>query len=523
MKHYLLIIPLLFALSLSAQNSKTQVSSYDMIMGSCLESKHVFRGTEYVFSDMVENVYVYADEGLVTAKIRKFDPVSGQAMSNGRIIQYDLINGKTVWSKRIGKSDKIDLYGNSLVLTRNNSSRFLDAYSGSVRMRFDNNFYLFDEVHNIGLGYSFYGFNELEGIDMNTSQVLWKRKVNRDYGWNNSFYANDATLIVVAGGIHSINIKNGNGWSYETKTGKKDYSGTIAANVVGLALGLLTGTFVVSTGHSVVHDLVSNLWSDSTNFYLASTEQIAKIDNLSGRVLWKSQFVTNEVGSSYVFKNRDVVCVVNRGFAYMNGRYIRFGKPFIAAYNDVTGAEIYKKQIVVGDEAVTGFDIRDNNLFLLLGNRMMKFAIETGTKLAEEYFPEKNFGELTGFAGNQIAVVAGNGKFASLNTADSTSIYITMNRNRLLAIDTALQVVKTFNKEEFSTSFYETPDFKFYLKDGKVLVANNEGRIIAELNASNRAFMIGTAMYDIQGKSLIVADLKEMFRYNPKLSIRTIK
>lgn len=513
MKHHLLIIPLLLTLSLSARSSKIQVGSYDFLMGYCLESKDALRGNKYVFSDMVEDVFVYVDEGLVTAMIRKFDPVSRQAMSNGRIIQYDLINGKTVWSKRIGVSDKIDLYGNSLVLTRNNSSSILDAYNGAVRTRFDYNFYHFDEVNNIGLGYSSYGFNELQGIDMNTSQVIWKRKVNREYGWNNSFYANDATLVVVAGGIHAINIKNGNGWSYETKTGKKDYSGTIAANVVGLALGLLTGTFVVSYGHSVVHDLVSNLWSDSTNFYLASTEQIAKIDNLSGRVLWKNQFVTNEVGASYVLKNKDVVCVVNRGFAFMNGRYMRFGKPFIAAYNDVTGAEIYKKQIVVGDEAVIGYFIRDNNLFLLFRNRMMKYAIETGTKLAENHFPEMDFGEITGFAGDQIAVVAGNGKIASLKSVDSTSICITLNRNRLLAIDTELQVVKTPVKVEFCTYFYETPDFKFYMKNGKAQVANNEGRIIAELNASNRAFMIGTTLFDIQDNALIVADLKEMFRY----------
>ena len=513
MKHHLLIIPLLLTLSLSARSSKIQVGCYDFLMGYCLESKDALRGNKYVFSDMVEDVFVYVDEGLVTAMIRKFDPVSRQAMSNGRIIQYDLINSKTVWSKRIGVSDKIDLCGNSIVLTRNNSSRILDAYNGTVRTRFDNNFYHFDEAHNIGLGYSSYGFNELEGIDMNTSQVLWKRKVNRDFGWNDSFYANDATLIVVAGGIHAINIKNGNGWSYETKTGKKDYTGTIAANLVGLALGLLTGTYVVSYGHSVVHDLVSNLWTDSTNFYLASTEQIAKIDNLSGRVFWKNQFGTNEVGASYVFKNKDVVCVINRGFGFMNGRYIRFGKPFIAAYNDVTGAEIYKKQILTGDEAVTDFYIRDNNLFLLLGNRMMKFAFETGTKLAENYFPEMDYGELTGFAGDQIAVVAGNGKIASLKSVDSTSICITLNRNRLLAIDTELQVVKTPLKVELCTYFYETPDFKFYMKNGKAQVANNDGRIIAELNASNRAFMIGTTLYDIQDNALIVADLKEMFRY----------
>lgn len=51
----------------------------------------------------------------------------------------------------------------------------------------------------------------LEGIDLNNGQVLWKRELNGEYGWNDVFYTNDSTLVVAAAGLHSLDTKTGKG------------------------------------------------------------------------------------------------------------------------------------------------------------------------------------------------------------------------------------------------------------------------------------------------------------------------
>jgi len=44
---------------------------------------------------------------------------------------------------------------------------------------------------------------------LKNGNVIWQRDLNREYGWNDVFYTNDSTMIVVAAGLHAINIKTG--------------------------------------------------------------------------------------------------------------------------------------------------------------------------------------------------------------------------------------------------------------------------------------------------------------------------
>lgn len=148
-------------------------------------------------------------------------------------------------------------------------------------------------------------------------------------------------MIVVAAGLHSININNGKGWDYNTITGKKDYSGTVAANAVGVAAGLLTGTFIMSTGHNLVRDVVSNSLVDSSYIYFASKEQLSKIDKQTGEIAWKYPFPNDLASKSSLFMNEDIVFMINKGYAFMGYRQLDFGKPFIAAFDRETGKQKY--------------------------------------------------------------------------------------------------------------------------------------------------------------------------------------
>jgi len=76
--------------------------------------------------------------------------------------------------------------------------------------------YFANSKYNVGMAYQFlydggdgHYTNEFMGMDLLKGRLKWKRNINRAYGWNDYFYLNDSTLMVVAAGLHTININTG--------------------------------------------------------------------------------------------------------------------------------------------------------------------------------------------------------------------------------------------------------------------------------------------------------------------------
>ncbi|MDP4107461.1 MAG: PQQ-binding-like beta-propeller repeat protein, partial [Bacillota bacterium] len=282
----------MITITASGQKNQPQVLSNKIILGKSLIDSSDIKGIEYSFPERIHEMFLDTTTGLLTVQLRGLSKNGKWLNNNGNILQYDLKNQKLLWSKKINyQSSSLQQFSKTMIFTVANKSYCLDIYSGNEQWEVKNNIYYVNPFDNIGIGYRATGYsNELEGIDLKKGNIIWKRELSRDYGWNNVFCTNDSTIIVVAAGLHAINVKNGKGWDYNTITGKKDYSETAAANAVGIAAGLLTGTFFMSTGHNLVRDLVSNTLVDSSFIYFASKEQLAKIDKQSGNIIWKYSF-----------------------------------------------------------------------------------------------------------------------------------------------------------------------------------------------------------------------------------------
>ena len=319
-------------------------------------------------------------------------------------------------------------------------------------------------------------------------------------------------MIVVAAGLHAINIHSGKGWDYHAVTGKKDYTGTAAANAVGVAAGLLTGTFVMSTGHDLVRDLVSNSLVDSSYIYFASKEQLAKIDKQTGEIAWKNSFPNDLVSKSAILMNDSIVFMVNNGYAFMGYRQLDFGKPFIAAFDRETGKQKYLTLINAKKDPILGFKILQDEVYLVFKNRIAKYSIKTGRLIIEKEFPENNYGDLKYFVGNQVFVTNENDDLVSLPQSDTTHVFVFTDQRKTLSIDNQLNVTDTIDYEDLSIYYLWTVDLKFIAKDKQTVIIDKDGKQIAEIEATKNAFLIGEILYDKRDKSFIAIDLKEIIK-----------
>ena len=498
-----------------SQKNQIQVLSNEKILGKNLVDSSAISGLEYVFPDRIHNTFLDTVTGFLTVQLRGLSKNGKWLNNTGQIVQYDIKNQKVLWSKKIAyQTSNLQQFNNTMIYTVGNKSYCLDINSGNELWEVKNNIYFVDPVDNIGIGYKFKsstGYsNELEGINLKNGNILWKRDLNREYGWNDVFYINDSTMIVVAAGLHAVNINTGKGWDYNTITGKKDYTGTAATNAVGAIAGLLTGTFVMSTGHNLVRDLVSNTIVDSSNIYFASKEQLVKIDKKSGEIVWKFPFPNDLTSKSSIFMNDSLIFMVNKGMAFMGYRQLDFGKPFFAAFDRQTGKQVFLSVINVKDDPILSFHINSKEIFWVFKNRIMKYSMETGAEIIKKDFPKDNFGELKYFVGSQVFITDTNGNLLNLLQSDSTKLYVFTNRSETLSLDENLNVTKTMDYKDLSIYYQQTTDFKFIANNKTTLVVNNEGKKIAEVGATANAFIIDSTLYDTQENSFITIDLNKI-------------
>ncbi len=514
MKKTLLVALLLITVNVFSQKN-IQVLYNEKVYGKHIASGYDIVGVEYSFPERIQETFLDTTSGYLTAQLRGVSK-NGKWLDNvGDIVQYDLNNRQVLWSKNIAyQVGYLQQFSNAMIYTVGGKSYCLDIHNGNDLWEVKNNIYLVDPDLNIGIGYRFRnstGFtNELEGIDLKNGNKLWSRELNREYGWNNAFYTDDSTLIVVAAGLHSLNPQTGKGWDYEAITGKKDYKGTAAANAIGVAAGLLTGTFFISTGHDLVRDLVSNILLDSANLYFASNDKIVKIDRQTGDVVWKFLFGKDISSKSSIFYIDSTVFMVNKAMAFMGERQLKIGEPFFAAFNRNTGEQLFFNFINIKDEPVLDFQVRDNEIFLVFKNRMMKYSLTSGLKIADREFPADQFGDLNDTIGDQVFITTPEGNFISLPQTDSTKLFIYSSQQKVLSIDSNLEVSGSYDLKDLNVYYLRLGEYKFFNSNDKTQVVNGEGVVVAEIEASANAFAIGNTLYDTRENKFIVIDLNKL-------------
>ena len=512
---YLIGFLLLIALKSFSQSSDIKILHKEKAIGENLLTQTEIRATEYLFPDRIHHSHIDTSSGLLTIQLRGLSKNGKRLKTIGKIVLYDINNKKVKWTKKmLYHTSHLQQFNNTLIHTVEKKSFCLNIENGENQWELKNNIYFVDPINNIGLGYKYKnstGYtNTLEGVDLSNGNVIWQKKLNREYGWNDIFYINDSTLIVVAAGLHAINIKNGTGWDYNTITGEKDYTGTVAANALGVVAGLLTGAFVMSTGHNLVRDVVSNVLIDSTDIYFASKERLARINKSNGIVVWTHPIPNDLASKSSIFMKNSSIYMINKGHAFMGYRHLDFGTPFIAAFDKETGKRKFFSIINTKKDPILGFQIHYDTIYIVFKERISKYSIIDGTQIYKKTYNTEETGELMYFVGNHVYIKSKDSTLTSLPLLDTNKIYVFTNTGKTLVLDNQLEITDRIDYDRLYIYYLSTKYNKFIAKGSETTILDIENREIAKLNATSDATLIGNKLYDIQEKSFLEIDLSEI-------------
>ena len=499
-------VSILAQTELSIQNS-------EKIIGKNSRTNKDILAKEYIFPERIDQYQLDSASGFVAVQLRGTTKNGKWLNNSGNIVLYDLFNNKVKWAKKINYAQSsIKQFGHLIIQKINDKSYCLNIENAEVMWEVKNSISYVEHGRNLAIGYKSNAFtgstNTLEGIDLLNGNNIWKREISREYSWNDVFHLNDSVLIVAAAGLHSINLKDGTGWDYHTITGAKDYKSTVATNVAGAALGVLTGTYFMSTGSDLVRDIVSNVLMDSLNIYFASRENITRLDQ-SGNVKWSFNFPKGLASNSSIFIKDSLIYMVNKGFAFMGNRQIDFGTPFLAAYNKNTGKQLFFNTLNDKKDQISGFKINKDEIILILKDRILKYSLAKGSLLLEKSFDIGLVGELSYFIGNQAYLKKDN-SFVCLVTSDSTSNYLYTKTGKILKLSGKFDILEQIDYKQIYICYLKAKDIKFLAKDQETTVIGMDNQNLAELKISGNAILKGSKLYDIQDKSFIEFDVKEL-------------
>lgn len=517
MKSKIIILILFFTvlnLESLAQTPSVKIND-NRIVGKNYSLQSEILANEFEFEKRINHSFVDSISGYATLELRKLSKNGKVLDLKGLIFVFDLKSKTVKWSKKIDHSiSGFNQYNDIFIFSKGNKISRLNIENGSTMWEIKNDLYYVDTAKKIGIGYKYNGLtgniHTLEGINMETGETIWQRELKREYGWNKIISLNESDLLVVAGGLHLININTGVGWDYETVTGKKDYTETVAKNAGGIALGVLTGTYIFSSGSNLVRDVVSNTIIDSSTIYFASKEKLVSLNISDGTLNWSYPLPEESTSKSSLIAQDSTLVLINKGYANWGNKRIDFGEPFMLKINKATGQKIYFESLNKKKKPIYDMKIEKDSLLYLFNDELVKYALKDGLKGHSKSFDIETYGKLNFFIGSQLYSKASDyqPKYATIH--DSINYFVQTSLGKTLKMDEKFNIMSEYNFDDMYLRHSIFKNYTFINKGKQTIILDSDNNAVGELNVSFDFYTVGDHLFDVTDNHFIEVDLTQI-------------
>lgn len=478
-------ITLFFLMSLVKSFAQEEVTIEDVYIGKNDQFQEAIIGKGYSFSERVDDFRIDTTDNTFSIYLR--DKANGEWLNmQGKFLMYDLDNQKVKWSKKINydKGGIFDTYG-FWFYTKSLKSYALDPDTGTELWEVRSSIYYANRKIGVGLGYNnnFLEDKEiLRGINLKTGDYLWERSIDRDYGWNQIATVKDSTVLIVANGLHLINLKSGKGWDFKAKTHEISYP------------SYLTG-------------ICSNLSLDSNHVYFADKNKIS-CHNLEGVKKWETRIPENLMGRATLFKRDSSLYLINKGYALFDKRTIKHGTPFIAKYERKTGKQLYLYTILFR-EPILDFFIHVDTIYVMHKSKIVSYYLPTGSTLKEKEITLKK-DDLQDFVGNGLYIRTDDSTFQNLSMIDTTNQLVFTKKEKILILNANFDVIKSMDFKDTYVTIGKTDDLIFVRNNNKTTILNKNFKQVGRLDVNADIKKYKNKFYFTKNNHLIEIDVDKI-------------
>jgi outer membrane protein assembly factor BamB len=518
-----LVKPLLFLFAFfsteivsKAQTFVDQHQTTKVVVGSNeLDHKDII-ANKYAFGYRIYKIYVDSIANNVTIQLRDVNSDDRYARNNGSYMLFDLKTNAVKWVNKIAFTDAfLNQNGNILLQVYGRESYPIDIQTGGNHSVIKNRIIYIDGRTKTGIGFDSKtsGGPKLIGVDLTNDSIKWVKYINRDFSRCPLSQLDDSTLLFTTSGLHTVNVSNGKGWDYFTETGDKHYRAPDQKAAQSTLGGIKRSQYKVFYAKNRVNGAGSNILIDGNYLYYASKEKIAKVDKVSGEIIWSFDFKGKDAGQSWLYLKDSVVYMINAGYAFKNNEMLPTGRPFAAAFNKNTGQEIFQKALPEHDFVIS---VKWNgpHAFLLFKNKITLYDLSNFQLLNQKETPRNEDDENVWFAKSALYINDGDSLSPNLRLIDSINPNIITNNRLLLQIGNDLNSIQTNDDSILYEVVAEKKNCKIIAKqdETEMLVLNALNKVIAKFNAPPNSQLIGNKLYGIDDNTLVETDLGDILK-----------
>lgn len=495
--------------------SFAQVSSFSITqktIGKTSISNKDIRAKEYTFISKVESFHIDSINNYALIQLRNSTKDGKTLKNDGSFLLFDLNKDSIIWEKPIDYSNEsLFFYDSSIVHTTEKKINILDKRSGEILYTLDNALYYISPDKNIALAYKTSlpsSSNLVEAIDIKTGTKLWERKIGRENGWDNTQKLNDSIIVIYSDAIYTINLKDGKGIDFTSKTVEKKYTKVILMGALSITLGILTGYYVVDlNGPDRIYYLQSDILLDSAYFYYASKDNLYKLDK-QGSLIFKKKFKKKKISRSTLVKKDSVLYMINNGYALKDGQMVDYGIPFLAAFNTNTGDEIFsnvfngKKKT---KERVLDYKIEGREIIILFKQSIGRYSLDNGDLLIARNFKNKEYGELISFIKDDIYVKE-EGNYKKIIDIYPRNYNIYTSYGLCLSLNKNFTTKELMEYEDIYFHCFKTKDKDIITNDTILSIINKIGQPIMEIPYFNDAIIVKEKLFFRKENTLSAID-----------------
>lgn len=366
---------LLFSLLLLLVCLSSKADNTDKVtVGLTIDSTAVMAESQ-TFGRRIDDIDIEPGLDYMLIKFRETTKNGKWLQFKGEIGAFSLKESKLLWTYPFDyRNTTAHCTKAGVVVSNGNKVSMLDPSTGKVRWQ--GKFYpvQFDDSTNVVLGYSGLRSSKLSSYNLTTGQLLWTASMPHDknWGWNHVIREDSVHWLIVADNLNRVNIRTGEVFAYEAKTGVTDVKGALLQGLV-MAGGAIAGAMVTGyaaypvgvVGPNVINLLHSNVVKDDSLYFFADREHVVCLDNTMNPV-WTYEFPSKTSAFSRLVCNDSTLYMFNLGFGLKNGQQrTKMGRPFIAAFDKRTGGCKFMNMLSLKKDMVEDAVLSPDGAFML--------------------------------------------------------------------------------------------------------------------------------------------------------------
>lgn len=515
MNRFLLFFLLLGPCVAALAQSSIQPTITDREIGTDYRTNTPLKAREFNFGMPVYRIHPLPDGQTFAVMLRKKNVNNNELWGmKGEVMVFDQSSRETKWRRKFKYAQSQLLLDDHVILEqRGNKLERLNPENGMpIWTAKGTAFKVYPEL-NRALCYDMGsdGRKIMHGVDLGSGKSLWQRGVPGLYGWESIDMLDDTTALIKSSGIHTVSLTNGFGWDVDrvSHAEKVDMKKVGLAVLTGVTVGALgAGLYYMPYGNfsNMFLEISSNPVFDNDAVFFAAKNKIS-CHSLSGKTVWSTDLNEKQTSKSHLFKEGNVIYMINTGYAMKFGQPSRFGTPFVAAFDAATGQQLFMKVWEERKNYFTDYMIQGHDLYLLYRDKLeiheftpegltqkYKMGMFDDTHMKE--FVSDNLFTRTDSACSQLSL-------------DRDHYYIHSEEGDLLKFTNEFVLVGKVDKNTLYKNCFETGRFRFLGNPAETFIFNKaDNRLTAQLPVPLSATMMGSKLYyREQGSNIVEVDI----------------